>query len=74
LGQPIDSAALVDRYQSLPIKQQRELAVNGSDLLEAGIPAGPSIGRYLHRILVAVLDGKVNNDKDSILTFLSGID
>lgn len=71
LGQPIDSEALVDRYQSLPVKKQQDLAVNGNDLLEAGIPAGPSIGKYLHQSLVAVLDGKVENDAQAILQYLS---
>lgn len=74
LGQPIDSEALVDRYQSLPVKRQQDLAVNGNDLLDAGIPAGPSIGKYLHRILEAVLDSKVANERAAILDYLSTID
>ena len=33
----------------------RELAVNGNDLQKLGVPPGPSIGRILEELLVAVL-------------------
>lgn len=45
----------------------KDLAVNGSDLLDSGIPRGPEIGRTLHRLLEAVMDGKCPNVREALL-------
>lgn len=44
-----------------------DLAVNGDDLLSAGIPAGKELGDTLHRLLDLVLDGECENSKEELL-------
>ncbi|MGB7211529.1 MAG: hypothetical protein WBC97_02780, partial [Gemmatimonadales bacterium] len=51
-GDPLDRAAL---------------AVRGSDLLTAGIPAGPRLGQVLKALLDYVLDDPARNTKDTLL-------
>lgn len=45
----------------------RDLAVNGRDLMQLGIPAGKELGRCLQVLLDAVLDETLPNEKDSLL-------
>lgn len=45
----------------------RDLAVNGSDLLQAGIPQGRVIGQCLQTLLEAVIDGKLPNEREALL-------
>lgn len=73
LGQPVDGALLRNRYELLPCHSISEFAVNGDDLLNAGIPAGPAIGKYLHQLQLAVLDGEVANDHSTLLEYLSNL-
>ena len=47
--------------------QLRDLAINGQDLLNAGIPQGPEIGTALQRALDAVLDGRCENSYDELM-------
>lgn len=47
----------------------RDLAVNGSDLIAAGIKPGPKMGRLLDSLLDAVIEEKLPNDKDVLLDF-----
>lgn len=44
-----------------------DLAVHGKDLLAAGVPAGPEIGRLLNMLLQAVLNGDLPNQQDLLL-------
>ena len=44
-----------------------DLAVNGDDLLSAGIPAGKALGDTLRRLLDLVLDGECENTKEELL-------
>ncbi len=46
-----------------------DLAVNGRDLLCAGIPEGKALGICLRRLLAAVLDGTVPNEREALLAF-----
>ena len=46
----------------------RDLAVDGNDLMEAGIPAGPELGQALEALLEMVLDEKVANEKEALLS------
>lgn len=48
----------------------RQLAVSGKDLMDAGIPEGKQIGAALQKLLDAVLDGKVENEKSALLSYL----
>ncbi|HEX6964579.1 MAG TPA: hypothetical protein VF166_02195 [Gemmatimonadaceae bacterium] len=45
-----------------------DLAVDGNDLREAGIPAGPSLGRVLERLLDLVIENPALNTRDQLLT------
>jgi hypothetical protein len=44
-----------------------DLAVSGSDLMAAGIPRGPSVGRILHRLLDAVVEDPSVNVTEPLL-------
>ena len=43
-----------------------QLAVNGRDLIAAGIEPGKAIGESLEYLLQAVMKGKVENDKGAV--------
>lgn len=45
----------------------KDLAVNGNDLMELGIPQGKEIGHTLNLLLDMVMNGDVENDKDALL-------
>lgn len=44
-----------------------ELAVTGQDLLDAGVPGGPTLGRVLERLLAAVVDDPTLNVRETLL-------
>ncbi len=48
----------------------KTLAVSGQDLLDAGIPKGKNIGRILNLVLNEVIEGKLDNEKNSLLNFI----
>ena len=43
------------------------LAVTGDDLIQAGVPRGPEIGRTLDRLLAAVLEDPAFNTREALL-------
>lgn len=45
----------------------KDLAINGKDLMKHGVPEGKTIGVILNTLLAMVIDGEINNDKDSLL-------
>lgn len=45
----------------------KELAVNGHDLQALGLSPGPAVGKTLHRLLNAVLDGRCPNRRENLL-------
>ncbi len=45
----------------------KDLAISGDDLLAAGVAPGPALGRRLQRVLDAVLDGTVPNERKALL-------
>ena len=45
----------------------KDLAVNGSDLLAAGCPAGPAVGRLLKTLLAQVMEEQCPNQRDALL-------
>ena len=49
----------------------RDLAVDGRDLLAAGFSPGPAVGQALDRLLDAVTDGRVPNEKAALLAYLA---
>ena len=50
----------------------KDLAVNGSDLLTAGIPKGKAVGQCLQSLLEQVIDGKLPNDREALLSAAPG--
>lgn len=48
----------------------RQLAINGSDVMNLGIAEGPAIGAALERALDAVIDERVPNEREALLEFL----
>ena len=46
------------------------LAVDGDDVIAAGIPAGPDVGRVLYALLDAVMEGKCLNRKEDLLNWI----
>lgn len=47
----------------------KDLAVNGRDLIDAGVPEGKAIGIALQTLLEAVIDEKVKNEKNALLNY-----
>ncbi len=50
-----------------------DMAVNGNDLLAAGIPAGKEIGRVLKSLLDAVLENPQLNEREKLMKMVAGI-
>lgn len=48
----------------------KDLAVNGNDLINIGIPAGKKLGEALELLLEAVINEEVENEKNALLTYL----
>lgn len=46
----------------------KDLAVNGKDLIEAGIPSGKTLGGILDRLLLEVLENPEKNTRDYLLS------
>lgn len=51
----------------------KDLAVNGNDLIKAGIPAGKSLGLILNELFQCVLDDPKMNNKDQLLAVARNI-
>lgn len=49
----------------------KDLAVNGNDLINAGIPAGKELGKALDFLLDAVINERVKNEKQALLSYLN---
>ncbi len=44
-----------------------DLAVDGRDLMDAGVPQGPQVGQALRSCLQAVVDGELANEREALL-------
>lgn len=51
----------------------KDLEVNGRDVLAAGVPAGPQVGRVLNGLLERVLRGELPNERDILLASIPKI-
>ncbi len=58
---------IIDRGDCLTIK---DLAVNGKDLMNEGVPAGPKLGEALKKLLAAVLKHPEYNKRETLLKLL----
>ena len=63
-------AALDALLAEQPCFTLKDLAVSGNDLKTFGLQ-GPALGEALHRLLDAVMDGQVANEKDSLNEFVT---
>jgi putative nucleotidyltransferase with HDIG domain len=61
-----DLASALEREQSSP-HRLADLAVDGADLIAAGIPEGPELGRVLNVLLAEVVDDPARNDRELLL-------
>lgn len=48
----------------------RDLAISGRDLLQCGMPEGKQIGSTLQMLVEAVIDGKVENQREALLQYI----
>ena len=62
----LDAAVAAVRASAAPLAIGA-LAVNGADLLAAGIPPGPAVGQTLRRLLDAVIERPELNTRDGLL-------
>ena len=58
------TAQLLEEAACLTLK---DLAVNGNDLMQLGIPAGKELGRCLKSLLDRVLDETLPNEREALL-------
>lgn len=67
LGRLPELAEILESGQCYSVRQ---LAVNGRDLIAAGVAPGPQVGEMLNRLLELVIEGKIENDKETLLSSL----
>ena len=60
-----------EQLNAEPVFGVKDLAINGRDLIDAGIPQGPVIGETLKKLLDAVIDEEVANERETLLGYLS---
>lgn len=58
---------IIEQQQCFCLK---DLAVNGKDLINEGIPKGAQIGIVLNRLMDMVIDDKIENDKEKLLALV----
>lgn len=52
----------------------KHLAINGNDVLSAGVKPGPAIGEALRHALEGVINERVKNDYDALIAFVKELD
>lgn len=60
--------AIIASQQCFTLK---DLAINGHDVLQLGIPEGHQVGEMLQKALDAVIDGTVDNNKEVLIGYLT---
>ena len=48
----------------------KTLAINGKDIIDSGVPKGKNIGIVLNKVLNKVIEGKLENNKDTLLIYI----
>lgn len=66
-----NNETLQHRYQQLPIKSKKQLAISGKELMGAGFKPGPQLGEILANIERRVVTGELPNDTETLLTFVT---
>ena len=49
----------------------KQLAIDGDDVIAAGIPEGPAVGKVLESALEAVIDERIGNEREALLSFIA---
>lgn len=49
----------------------KDLAVNGRDVIAAGITPGPEVGRVLEKLLERVLNGEISNKREILFKLIN---
>lgn len=70
-----ERAAAIDAFRELVqtvaekegVLKRKDLAIDGRDVLELGVPRGPEVGRVLDEILDRVLEGDLENRREVLL-------
>ena len=62
-------ALMEEQLNAAPVFGVRDLAVGGADLMELGFSQGPRLGQVLRRLLEAVVDGEVANERQPLLDY-----
>lgn len=70
LDATIDAAHIQRDYRKLPIHEPGDMAINGGDLIAAGVAPGREMGRLLKTLETNVLTGKLPNEKSVLLAQL----
>ena len=60
----VKAEQILEERQCLTLK---DLAVNGRDVMAAGVEPGPEVGRVLEGLLERVLNGKLPNERKALL-------
>ncbi len=63
-------AAARELLAQRPCLKLRDLAVNGRDVIGAGVRQGPEVGQILSALFTRVTDGELPNDREALLTEL----
>ena len=58
---------VLDQEQAFALKH---LAIDGTDVIDAGVAKGPAIGEVLEQVLEAVISDEVPNERDALLAFV----
>lgn len=61
------SVSLLEEYKGLVVLARKDMAINGNDLLEAGMAAGPRIKKALDECYLEILRNPENNTKNRLL-------
>ncbi len=59
--------ALIELLEQKPCYRYSDLAINGNDLIEAGIHPGPALGDTLKKLLELVIEEEIENEKEALL-------
>lgn len=71
-GWQLSAAKLLADYERLPIKSNKDLAITGADLIKAGVMTpGPQLGKALKWVERAVVNGKLANHREQIMTAIN---
>jgi tRNA nucleotidyltransferase (CCA-adding enzyme) len=66
-----DMRRLVDQARSTAAPTDRSmLAINGRDLIEAGVPKGPEMAQTLNQLMEAVLENPSINTREGLLALV----